>query len=180
MQRANPFGFTLIEVLVSLLVISIGALGMLTLQGQALRYTREASLRGSAVMLADDLLEMMRSNREALLDASASSDLAGYVKAAGGVFPEVGGVSCARRDRSGGGPAVAAADLYCWRQKVSRLLPVTPAILTEAFEVCRSRVADRCASDNSGAAVMIRLAWADSPGGLCADGICRYALRAEL
>lgn len=55
-------GSTLIEVLVSIVILSFGLLGMAGLQAAALRDHREARLQASAVRLATDLAERMRGN----------------------------------------------------------------------------------------------------------------------
>ena len=67
-MRAACAGVGLIEVLVALLVLMVGGLGMLALQSRAVQNTQAAILQGNAVMLAHDLLEMMRSNRDAVLE----------------------------------------------------------------------------------------------------------------
>jgi type IV pilus assembly protein PilV len=59
-------GFSLIEVMVSMLVISLGVLGMAGMQITAKRAGFEAVQRTSATSLATDLIERMRSNPEAL------------------------------------------------------------------------------------------------------------------
>ena len=56
-------GFTLIEALVALLVISIGMLGIAALQAETLRSGRSAQLRTQAVSIASDLGDRIRANR---------------------------------------------------------------------------------------------------------------------
>ncbi|WP_232073166.1 type IV pilus modification protein PilV [Variovorax sp. RA8] len=69
--RRRASGFSLIEVLVALLVLSFGLLGMVGLQAMALQNNREARLQSVAVDLARELAEMMRGNKNvAMLDAS--------------------------------------------------------------------------------------------------------------
>ncbi|MES9962452.1 MAG: type IV pilus modification protein PilV [Candidatus Sedimenticola sp. 20ELBAFRAG] len=55
-------GFTLIEVLVTLVVLSVGLLGLAGLQGGSLQSNRSAYLRTQASVLAYDLIDRMRSN----------------------------------------------------------------------------------------------------------------------
>jgi type IV pilus assembly protein PilV len=54
-QARRQGGFTLIEVLVSLLVFSIGLLALVGLQGAAIRFASDAQHRASATFLADQL-----------------------------------------------------------------------------------------------------------------------------
>ena len=56
-------GFTLIEVLVALVVLSIGLLGIASLQLSSLRWNHGASLRSQATLLAYDIVDRMRANQ---------------------------------------------------------------------------------------------------------------------
>ncbi len=60
-------GFTLIEVLVAMIVLSIGLLGLAGLQLTSLKAADSAYFRSQAMVLADDVLDRMRSNRAAAL-----------------------------------------------------------------------------------------------------------------
>ncbi len=57
-------GFSMIEVLVTILVFAIGLLGVAAMQVQALRGTADSGQRGKAVWLAQELTERMRANPE--------------------------------------------------------------------------------------------------------------------
>ncbi|QIK36823.1 type IV pilus modification protein PilV [Caldichromatium japonicum] len=61
-------GFTLIEVLVALIVLSVGLLGVAALQANALKTNHSALQRSQAVMLAYFMLDAMRANRQAALN----------------------------------------------------------------------------------------------------------------
>ena len=52
-------GFTLIEVLVSVLIFALGILGLVSLQASAIRYSTDAQQRAEATFLADQLLARM-------------------------------------------------------------------------------------------------------------------------
>lgn len=56
-------GMTIIEVLVTLVIISVGLLGVVALQLTTLRNNQNSSVRSQAAMLAGDMLDRMRSNR---------------------------------------------------------------------------------------------------------------------
>lgn len=58
-------GASLIEVLVAILVLSIGLLGMAALQARALKANMSSLHRSQAVMLSHYILEAMRIDREA-------------------------------------------------------------------------------------------------------------------
>lgn len=61
-ERSRNAGFTLIETLVALLVLSLGLLGLAALQAQSLRFNTDAYLRTQATTLAYDILDRMRAN----------------------------------------------------------------------------------------------------------------------
>lgn len=63
-------GFSLIEVLVSVAVLSFGLLGLVGLQAAALQGNRDARLQSTAVVLARELAEMMRGNKDIALTAT--------------------------------------------------------------------------------------------------------------
>lgn len=56
-------GFSLIEVLVSIVVLSFGLLGMVGMQAAALHANREARLQSSGIVLARELADMIRGNK---------------------------------------------------------------------------------------------------------------------
>lgn len=58
-------GFTLIEILVTVVVLSIGLLGLAGLQATALRFNSTAYQRSQATILAYDIAEQMRANAKA-------------------------------------------------------------------------------------------------------------------
>ncbi|GKS82670.1 type IV pilus modification protein PilV [Acidovorax sp. SUPP1855] len=60
----QSLGFTLVEVLVAIMVLSFGMLGLVGMQAFALQSNREARLQAQAAMLARELAEMMRGNKE--------------------------------------------------------------------------------------------------------------------
>ena len=76
-------GFGLIEVLISLLIFSLGILGIAGMQGQALRVTQDSLQRSQAVWMAHDLAERMRANPEGLDTGNRYSLVAQVVNVTG-------------------------------------------------------------------------------------------------
>ena len=60
-------GFSLIEVLIALLVLSVGLLGLAFLQAAGLRFNNDSYMRSQATILAYDLVDRMRANTKAAL-----------------------------------------------------------------------------------------------------------------
>ncbi len=69
--KANSKGFTLIEVLIALIVLAIGLLGMATLMMASLQSSQGAAQRSAATVVAYDLIERMRVNRNEAIKASS-------------------------------------------------------------------------------------------------------------
>lgn len=67
---ARQNGMTLIEVLVAVLILSIGLLGLAGLQTTSLANNHNAYLRSQANILAYDIIDRMRANRAAALNGS--------------------------------------------------------------------------------------------------------------
>ena len=103
-------GFTLLEVLVALVVLSIGLLGLSGLQTTSLRNNHSAFLRSQATVVTNDIIDRMRANRDS---ATAGDYDIAYTTAtpAAGCG---GGSGCSAAD-------VASIDLNAWRSYVERL-----------------------------------------------------------
>jgi len=59
---SHAAGFTLIEVMVAVLVMSIGLLGLASLQATSLRFNNDSSAQTLATYLASDMADRMRAN----------------------------------------------------------------------------------------------------------------------
>ncbi len=66
-RKSQLSGFTLIEIMVSIVIISIGMLGLSKLQLTSLRYNQNAYQRSIATQLAYDMANRMRSNSSAVV-----------------------------------------------------------------------------------------------------------------
>jgi len=77
MTLSRSAGFTLIEVLVSVLVLSIGLLGLASLQATSLRFNNDSSAQTQASYLASDMADRMRANVNKLAAYVAQSGSAG-------------------------------------------------------------------------------------------------------
>lgn len=105
-------GFTLIEVLVALVIFSVGLLGMAALHATAIRLNGESFYRTQASVLAHDLVDRMRANRTEALGSNA------YLNAFGDVAADF--TPCLV---CGSAAAVANNDLNEWKSALSATLP---------------------------------------------------------
>jgi type IV pilus assembly protein PilV len=135
--RSRPHdGFTLLEVLVALLVLSIGLLGIGKMMMLSARANDSAYMRSQATALGYTILDAMRANRQ-------SATVSGYDTALG-VFPAAApgcGTSVAAACNSG---QQAQYDLWQWGTSLAAQLPggvgsvatvVAPDILTGANNI---------------------------------------------
>jgi type IV pilus assembly protein PilV len=83
MQR----GFSMIEVLIAVLVLSIGLIGLASLQGVSLQFNNSAYLRSQATNLAYDMADRVRANRGVALAGGAYNLAVGDATPAPGPLP---------------------------------------------------------------------------------------------
>ncbi|HEY5673447.1 MAG TPA: type IV pilus modification protein PilV [Malonomonas sp.] len=81
-KTTDQRGFTLIEVLVALLILSVGLLGVAGMQISGMKGNHNAFLRSQAQQYAYEMLDMMRANRTAAING-------GYNLAPFGAVPAV-------------------------------------------------------------------------------------------
>jgi len=168
--KRHSGGFSLLEVLVSILVLSIGMLGAAGMFTRAIENSTDTERRQMAAMLAGELMETLRADAPRILnrDGSPKSDLGGYAFSGG---TAISGGAC---DSSSIEPSNR---LVCWKQRAEQLMPeiatvdasVGPLAVTEAAGV-----------------VSITVAWPVKEGQCLAEGLppdadyCTYTLRSKL
>lgn len=143
-QRSQR-GFTLVEILVTVVLISVGLLGVAALQLTTLRGNQEAYVRSQASVLANDILDRIRANPNA--------------------FRVLTGVSPYEVALNGTGTAGTRAgdDLQEWQQAIDRTLPGGSA--TSGGTVARTY--DATARRHI---VTITIQWQERPEGTGATG----------
>ena len=70
----NNKGFTLIEVLIAVIILSIGLLGMAGIQIKGLRGTTSSTVRSQATILANDIAERMHVNTNGVFITGANAN----------------------------------------------------------------------------------------------------------
>lgn len=106
-------GVSLIEAMVSLIVLSIGMLGMVALQSKALQANQSSYYRTQIAILAEDIMDRMRANKP-----NASLYKTGFNDAA-----PISVTECASSSANCSGSALADYDLAKWKEDVASLLP---------------------------------------------------------
>lgn len=114
LQNPSQHGFTLIEVMVAVVVLSIGLLGLAGLQITGLRNNQSASFRSTATVLAYDITDAMRANRTDARDGKYEIALA---------------------DAKPTGSATYQTDLNNWLSELALRLPAGDGSITVASDM---------------------------------------------
>lgn len=107
-------GFTLLEVLVTLIILAIGLLGLAGLQAAGLKNNHNAYLRSQATQSVYDVIDRMRSNKTSINDYLTSN-----------MDPSVATVQndCITSSTSCTASNMAEHDLYEWYTAITATLP---------------------------------------------------------
>lgn len=106
---APQAGISLIEVLIAVLVLSVGLLGIAGLQWNSLQFNHSSLLRSQATSLAYDMTDRLRAQRGAARNGDFDS-------------PAFQGGDCSGNDFTPG-DAAPGNELLSWRCSVADLLP---------------------------------------------------------
>jgi type IV pilus assembly protein PilV len=101
-RRRSERGYTLVEVMIALVVFSVGLLGIAGLQITSLKANHGSATRTQAVYLAYDIIDRMRANPTAAIDTKAYNIAI---------------------DATPAGGTVAGDDLVAWRNNIKNALP---------------------------------------------------------
>ncbi|MGE5242165.1 MAG: type IV pilus modification protein PilV [Bacteroidota bacterium] len=151
---AREKGFSLIEVLVALLVLSIGLLGLAALQTTSLKYNTDSYTRTQATLLAYDIMDRMRSNltgvsagNYSVSASTAPSKIAAYnscKNSASGCGCDLTGANCSTSN-------LATYDLGKWYERLAATLP----------EASTNLATISTSSSGSSTQVIITIRWKD-------------------
>lgn len=111
LRRRSESGFTMVEAMVALVVLTIGLLGIAALLLKSLQSGRTATYRTQAVNLAADLADRIRMNRTAQAAYGTAFD---DVEVAVATCETTGG--CDDAD-------LASTDLFNWKESLADRLP---------------------------------------------------------
>lgn len=183
-------GFSLIEVLVTIVLVTVGVLGMVGLQSKSIQYTQDAINRNAAITLTHELTEIMRAHRDDLFRSSPSlNSLYMGLKDSTDIYQANGRLklnpeSCP----SSSLPQSLVQQANCWLKQVEAILPDAHS-LADSFVVCPSYKLDSsqrpvCAgSSYQGSMLAVQVAWR-SKESVCGEksdsDTCTFTTRVEL
>ena len=164
-------GFSLIEVLISIVILSFGLLGLVGLQAAALQGNRDARLQSTAVLLARELAEMMRSNKDVALTATnpylGDFNTDPMVAASPSYCLNVGSLPTACSSNT----AIANAQMTEWLARVNSELPGARVAVCVDKAPYDTAGKPRWACDNTGTGpiAVIKIGWTRSSTKRSAD-----------
>ena len=115
-------GFTLIEVLVAVAILSIGIFGLIALEGAALKNNQDAYVRSQVTVLIYDIADKMRSNMGVDYSTAASTSTTSCVSYSGAT------TSCS-------GSGIAQRDLWDWHTNINTIVPNGSGAITTSGDV---------------------------------------------
>ena len=116
-MRSSQRGFSMIEVLVTMLIVSLALLGTAGLQAYSMRLNQGGQFRTQAVFLAADLAERIEANRTAAVVDGA------YVVASSNAAALPPSTKCLAADLPCNRTDLATFDFWQWQTAVAASLP---------------------------------------------------------
>jgi type IV pilus assembly protein PilV len=119
-MKTSNSGASLIEVLVAVVLLSLGVVGLAGLQFNGIKFNHGAYLRSQGVSLAYNLTDRMRANLSACRDAASCQYITPLATLFNGAASQVCGSEIALVASPG---AMAAIDVNQWKSCIETLLP---------------------------------------------------------
>lgn len=115
-------GFSLIEILVSIVILSFGLLGIVGLQASSMKANREARLQSTGVKLAEEIAELIRGNHSTASKTQATENpyLIDYKSTATNATSPACGIQ--GKAKCSDGAEIAARDIADWWSRVNNPL----------------------------------------------------------
>jgi len=116
-------GFTLLEVLIALIIVSIGLLGVAAMQASTLKNAGSSKYRSAAISLTSDMADRLRANLEGVMEGNMAVNT-GYNRPRTTLADAVYNTPNAACRSTGCLPAdMALDDLATWQERLATSLP---------------------------------------------------------
>lgn len=159
-------GFSLLEVLISVVILSFALLGAAGLQVTSLQATREARLQAAGVRYGQELAELMRSNKHTAVQLTAANNPYIYdststtITSPGCGYPGTSACATAGTALTGfTSPATAQRDMYEWTERMKADLPGARILVCEDSAPFGSDGLPRWACTNTGGILVLKIGW---------------------
>lgn len=147
-EQSSSSGFTLVEVLVAVLVLSIGLLGLAALQMTGLKNNQGAHLRSIAAIQLQAMADRMRANPEAVTSGAYHNPTATETSAC----TTTAGCSAT---------AMAKHDFWEWNQRNAALLPAGQGFVCIDSDPTDNDTGATPPCDNTGNRYVATIRWAE-------------------
>lgn len=167
-RRRRAAGFTLLEVLVAIVVLSFGVLGVVGLQAAALQANKEARYQSTAVALGRELGDMMRGNKDLAIVNGAGNPylLANFTDASAVTSPT--DVSC---DPCASATVMGQFNMADWLTRVREALPGARVVVCfDESPYSGSDGRPEWACSGSGGLAVVKIGWAQQAFSRAASG----------
>lgn len=118
-QSRRHSGFTMLEVLISMVIVAFGLLGVAGLQAFALKHNQSATFRSTATTLAGDIIDRIKANIGGSIDNIYNAPNTGSYTTAVATCLTTG---CTTTE-------LATNDLFEWQQRIALGLPAGVGIV---------------------------------------------------
>lgn len=122
MTKLKPAGFSLIEVLISVLVLTLGVIGAAGMQLTALRTSQQSAFQTIALELAAEIADKMRANDSQMKHPDNQYALVDF-QSAGNVEPAAPATLCYGAGANCSAEELAQFDIYEWEKRLMASLP---------------------------------------------------------
>lgn len=171
--HAASRGFSLIEVLVSMLVLAIGIIGAAGMQLAAMRTGTQSSFQSAAVHLAGELADKMRANSASMKAPNATNPYLGIDFQGGpeqGASPSKSCYADACNSQE-----LAQFDIHAWQGRLAAALPNARALVcrdAKPWDSSKQAFTWDCSGGGGNASLVIKIGWQgkNADGTLIGDG----------
>lgn len=158
-RRHGQRGFSLVEVLVSIVVLSFGLLGIVGLQAGALQSNHDARQQSAAVVLARELAEMMRGNKDVAMRTANNPYLGSFRTSPLAPSAPSFCLGVAATSPCADAAAVATAQMTEWLARADAQLPGARVDVCFDGAPYDADGLPRWSCDDTGDMVVIKIGW---------------------
>ncbi len=146
-------GFTLVEVLVSMVILAIGLLGLAAMQGRALKDNQDAYFYSQASLLAYEMGDRVKANSAYWAGTQSDGSL--------NPMPDPSlAKNCTGADESCTPMEMAATDLQYWQNSASKVLPMPTGYNAKIVDIERSSNVNVVPCMGTGTSLCLTTMWA--------------------
>ncbi|WP_175626414.1 MULTISPECIES: type IV pilus modification protein PilV [Oxalobacteraceae] len=164
MTNSAADGFSLIEVLISILVLTVGVIGAAGMQLTVLQTSRWSAFQTTALHLALEMADHIRSHSQHVQSRGVSNP---YLAIDYQIPYHQPAINCYGRDANCNAEELAEFEIALWLRRVSKELPTARVRVcrdTQPWDTSRQRYTWRC-TESSGAhsypLIYIKIGWPD-------------------